>query len=176
MSEEVSLDTRKRYNGHGPNARDIWRYVNGYGLVGVSLLKAGNRGTIKKWVFSTLCLGLETYIRIKQVNGRGGCVTCTKLADTVDKATRKDDNGKLSFKLFDQILNTTASDLKAGKCDSVEKRRLMWTTLINLKMWFENWKVDSVKLGLTKEDGDRTVSIRNDKLPCTHTQRGNYLH
>ena len=47
-------------------------------------------------------MGLETYIRIKKVNGRGGDVTHTKLEAIVDKATRKDNNVKLLFKLFGQ--------------------------------------------------------------------------
>ena len=34
----------------------------------------------------------------------------------------------------------------------------------NLKMWFENLKVDLVELFLTEEDQDGTNNIRNDKL------------
>ena len=59
--EEVCLETQKRYGGYGPSARDTRCYVYYYGLVGVSPLKAGKRGTIKKWVFITLYLGLYTY-------------------------------------------------------------------------------------------------------------------
>ena len=64
-------------------------------------------------------------------------MTRTKLAAIVDKAMRKDKNGKLLFKIFDKIINATAIELKAGKYNSDKERRLMWTTLINLKMWFE---------------------------------------
>ena len=74
---------------------------------------------------------------------------------------RKYDNGKLSFKIFGRILNAMSIYTKAGKCDSVEERRLMWTTLRNLKMWFENWKVDLVEIGFTVGDEDGTVRIRN---------------
>ena len=56
------------------------------------------------------------------------------------------------FKLSNQILNAMAIDLKYGKCDSVKERRLIWNTMRNLKMWFENLKVDFVELFLTEED------------------------
>ena len=44
-------------------------------------------------------------------------MTRTKLAAIVDKAMRKDKNRKLLFKIFDKIINATAIELKAGKCN-----------------------------------------------------------
>ena len=39
----------------------------------------------------------------------------------------------------------------------------MWTTMRNLKMWFEKWKVDLMDISFTEEDEDRNVSIKNYK-------------
>ena len=108
--------------------------------------------------------GEFTSLQHKQVNSRGGYVTHTKLLAIVEKTTRKDDNGKMLFKLFNLIINAMVIDLKSGKCDLVKDRQLMWTTMRNLKMWFENWKVDLVEISFTEEDEDGNVSIKNYKL------------
>ena len=49
--------------------------------------------------------GEFTSLQHKKFNGRGGYVTCKKLAAIVEKTMRKDDNGKTLFKLFNRIIN-----------------------------------------------------------------------
>ena len=77
-------------------------------------------------------------------------MTHTKLLAIVGKTMIKDDNGKMLFKLFNLIINDMVIDLKSGKCDLVKERQLMWTTMRNLRMWFENWKVDLVEISFTE--------------------------
>ena len=61
-SEAIARQIQKDYDGHGPSARYIRRYVNDYGLFGLSPIGTGTKGTISRWEFDPLCLGLETYI------------------------------------------------------------------------------------------------------------------
>ena len=40
--------------------------------------------------------------------------------------------------LLDRVLAATAIDLNAMRVESVEQRRILWTTFQNLDMWFDN--------------------------------------
>ena len=163
-SEAITRQIQKDYSGHGPSAREIRRYVNDYGLVGLSPIGTGTKETIARWVFNTLCSGLETYTQIKKINGRDGDLTRLKLLAIVDKTMGNDPTETLSYKLINRIMRATDIDLKSGKCDSVEERRVLWTTFCNIKTWFENWKVDFVEIGFTEEYEDGSIRIWEEKL------------
>ena len=163
-SEAIARQIQKDYDGHGPSARYIRRYVNDYGLFGLSPIGTGTKGTISRWEFNPLCLGLETYIWINKINVIGGDLTRRKLTAIVDKTMGKDPTTKLLYNILNHILRVTYIDLKAGRCDSVEERRVLWKTFFNLKIWFENWKVDLVELGFTEEDENGSIRIWEDKL------------
>ena len=52
-----------------------------------------------------------------------------------------------SEKLLVRLLKRTNVDLTSTVQESVEDRRLRWTTYANLKLWFESWGRDLVQLG-----------------------------
>ena len=56
------------------------------------------------------------------------------------------------------LLKTTAAELRCGKANKAEERRVRWTTYFNIKSWFDNWEKDLVKLGFAfTNDNDNTV-------------------
>ena len=67
-AEEVEKIIKARFDEIGPSARTITRYVNDYSLVGSSPVKHGSPGTLPDWAFESLCVALESYISINQVN------------------------------------------------------------------------------------------------------------
>ena len=71
-SEEIHQLMSKRFNGTAPGARTIRRYVNDYKLVGVSPVKQGSPGNIPPASFESLCVAVESYISIMQLNRRCG--------------------------------------------------------------------------------------------------------
>ncbi len=68
LLQEISIEVKKTHDGVGPSARSIRRYVNEYLLVDSSPLKHGNPGTIPDWAFESLCVAVESFISINQVN------------------------------------------------------------------------------------------------------------
>ena len=56
-----------------------------------------------------------------------------------------------SVTLLKHLMNKSAIDLFADKCQNAEVRRIQWTTYKNLKIWFENWSTDLLELGFATE-------------------------
>lgn len=67
-ARQVEEVMHKRYSGVSPNAHTIIRYVNEYKLINVSPIKTGNPGQIPSLAFELLCVAMESYISINQVN------------------------------------------------------------------------------------------------------------
>ena len=63
-ADEVEAAIKKRFSGTGPSAQSITRYVNEYKLVGVSPVRRGSPPA----AFESLCVGVESYISINQLN------------------------------------------------------------------------------------------------------------
>ena len=53
-ADAVSKIVKKEYDGHGPSARSIQRYVNDNNIIGLSPVKMGSRGNIPPWAYSSL--------------------------------------------------------------------------------------------------------------------------
>ena len=160
-AEKISKLVKKEYDGYGPSARSIQRYVNSHNMPGNSPLKLGNRGNIPKWAYSALCNAFESYVRIMQFNLRGHENTRRILSVKVNAAMGIETN---SNKLYYRIVRDTAMDMKAAKHNNVEDRRVQWTTYKNLKLWFENWGKDLVELGFAHYDEHGGVVIPEDQL------------
>ena len=60
--------------GHGPSKKTILREVR-EGRAGLSPKKKGPPGSTSPFVFNTLCIAFESYVNIKQLNGRGSEIT-----------------------------------------------------------------------------------------------------
>lgn len=115
-------------------------------------------------LFNLTCNAFSSYVKIDQINGRGGNSTRTILAAKINSVMGKDPSGKMSYKLLDRVLSATAISLLATKGNNVEDRRIIWTTYTNLKMWFENWTANLLELGFAKDEED--PYIPEDQLSC----------
>ena len=159
----ISDKIKERFDGHGPSARNIRRYVSEYKLPNASPKKCGTPGHIEKWLLDTICSGMETFIRIQQVNGRAETLSRRKLAIIVNSVAGRDGEGRLSYKLIDRVLRLISIDLTATKVACAEERRIRWTSYRNLKLWFDNWKSTLIDLGFTEEDEDGNIQVRKEK-------------
>ena len=147
----------------GPSACSIQRYVNDYSLVDASPMKCGNPGLLPHWAFESLCVALESFISINQVNDNCGVLGRKVLASQVNCVAARPD--VKSNKLFDRIIKHKGLDLKAGKLQAQEARRIQWMTAKNLSMWFDNWAHDLVELGFATMLSDTgNVHIADDQL------------
>ena len=86
-SEEIHQLMSKRFNGTAPGARTIRRYVNDYKLVGVSPVKQGSPGNIPPASFESLCVAVESYISIMQLNRR--CQVYLNVVRKLGEPTRR---------------------------------------------------------------------------------------
>ena len=155
-AESICKKKREEFDGHGPSARTILRYVNDWDIAGNSPLKRGPNGNIPAWVYSSLCMAFETFVRIQQINATG------------HENTRKILSLKLNIlvgnKLYYRVLKDTAIDMNSAKHNNCEDRRIQWTTYKNLQMWFDNWGKDLVELGFAHHDAEGNVIIPSNQL------------
>ena len=161
-ADAISKIVKKEYDGHGPSARSIQRYVNDHNNIGISPVKMGSRGNIPPWAYSALCNAFDSYVRIMQVNSCGHENTRRVLSAKVNAAM-----GVVAHsnnKLYYRVVRDTATDMRAAKVTNVEDRRVQWTTHKNLKLWFENWGKDLVELGFAHLDEHGDVIIPDDQL------------
>ena len=163
-AEAISMMVKKHHDGVGPSARSIRRYVNEFSLIDSSPLKRGSPGTIPAWAFESLCVAVESYISINQVNMNGASNKKKNLSARVNGCAGRDEvkdkNG-----LLNRIFRHKSIDLAAAKLETQEARRIQWTTAKNLTMWFNNWGHDLVQLGFaTKLNDDGDIHIPDDQL------------
>jgi len=104
-AEQVEQVIRKRYSGTGPSARTIIRYVVEYKLVNMSPVKRGSPGNIPPSVFESLCVAVESYISINQINKLCGNKLAKKeLAAVVNTvAGRETEHKSKDYKLLKRI-------------------------------------------------------------------------
>ena len=128
-SEEIHQLMSKRFDGTAPGARTIRRYVNDYKLVGVSPIKQGSPGNIPPASFESLCVAVESYISIMQLNRRcGNDIGKKELAQIVNGVVDSDAVYKAkNYKLLRRISLYKGIDLLGGKMFSQEARRIQWT-------------------------------------------------
>jgi hypothetical protein len=68
----VESEIKKKFNGLGPSATTIYRYVVEYGLVGMLPRKPGPEGSISAVMDKSLCTAFGSFMRINQINACGG--------------------------------------------------------------------------------------------------------
>ena len=158
-SYEIAILVKKEYDGIGPHAATIRRYVNA-NLSGMSPLKPGVKGDVPAWAFKSLCVAFESYIRICQINSKIGEITYKKLATRINTVLKHD----YRQKMLQRVLSATANNLDVSMMSVAEDRRVRWTTFTNISSWFDNWEWDLVELGFAKRDEDGTVRIPDELL------------
>ena len=127
------------------------------GRIDVSPLKPDMKGNFPALTFQHLANAFESFIKIKQLNGQGGDLSNNKLSQLLKKCTRPVIECDSRWLLV-HLLKKTAAELRCGKVNNAEERRVRWTTYFNIKSWFDNWEKDLVKLGFAfTNDNDNTV-------------------
>lgn len=155
-AEQVSKAIKLRYNGAGPCSER--------NLVDVSPVKHGSPGQIPQSAFESLCVALESYISINQVNRNWVKLGKQKLAMLVNSVVgREVAHKQKSYKLINRIMKNKNLNINALKMNSQEARRIQWTKSKYLSMWFDNWGENLVKLGFA-EMIDNNVHIPDDQL------------
>ena len=162
-ADEISRLVKKANHGIGPAGRTIRMYVNERGLTSGPALRAGNKGTIPPGVFITLCSALETYVKINQLNGKGGEATKKFLGQRMKMCLKKGKMSTIPYHTVERVLGEIALNMSNTGADKVEERRIRWTTYRNLKMWFDNWRIELQPLGFTYIDDAGEVQIKPEK-------------
>jgi hypothetical protein len=67
-ADQVEQTIKKRFEETGPSAQTITCYVNKFKLIDASLVKQGSPGHIPPAAFESLCVNIESYISINQLN------------------------------------------------------------------------------------------------------------
>ena len=160
-AETISKKVKEEFDGHGPSARTIQRYVNDLGIAGNSPLKRGPNGNIPAWAYSSLCTAFESFVRIQQINA-GGHENTRKILSR--KLNILVGNESKNNKLYYRVLKDTAIDMNTAKHNNCEDRRIQWTTYKNLRMWFDNWGKDLVDLGFAHQDDEGNIIIATSQL------------
>jgi len=93
-ADKVEAANMKRFSGTaGPSARSITCYVNEYKLVGVLPVRRGSPGDFPPAAFESLCVGVESYISINQLNRNcGNNIGKKDLAQLVNGCNRKSES------------------------------------------------------------------------------------
>ena len=133
------------------------------GRVGLSPLKRGMKGNFPALTFQHLANAFESFIKIKQLNGQGGDLSNNKLSQLLKKCTRPVLECD-SHWLLVRLLKKTAAELRCGKANNAEERRVRWTTYFNIKSWFDNWEKDLVKLGFAFTNDNGNTIIPDEQL------------
>ncbi len=107
------------------------------GRAGLSPPKQGRPSTLfSDEQFENMVNAFESFIKIQQINGMAGKVTSSKLKQLLKECTNPVVGCDCSSLLL-RLLNAASIDLKSGKINNAEERRVLWTTYSNLKSWFD---------------------------------------
>ena len=147
-------------HGTSLNERTIRRYCQ-RGMAGWSPLPRGPDGRIDPDALIHLAAALESFIRINQGNGNGHALMRKTLVSRIHNVVSTLYE-KADPKLLGRLLQRTNVNLSSTIQQSIEDRRLRWTTHANLKLWFDTWEKDIVELGFAEwgESGKSIISNR----------------
>ncbi len=159
MSLQIEAKAKKEFNGVGPHAATIRRYINA-NIAGMSPLKIGVKGDVPACAFKSLCIAFESFVCIQQINSRQGEITYKKLASRINALLGKD----YWLKMLQRILLTTSKNLDASTMHIAEDRQVRWTTFSNISSWFDNWEFDLVELGFATSEADGKNTIPAEQL------------
>ena len=160
-ASKVKLIVESEYGkGNAPSVRTIQEHV-ARGSVGESPVRRGNPGKIAETTFLMLCNAFESYIRISQLNGKAEPrkLLSSKIKLVMEKLP------SIGYQhLLNRVLQECALNLLGSKAESVEQRRIMWTSYYNLRMWFNSWFRHLEELGFAHRDSEGELHIPDDQL------------
>ena len=161
-SRKVEAVIKKKYKGVGPSHATIHHYVVTKGEIGTSPQKRGPSGHIPAVAYKSLCAGFATFLRINQLNCKGGVNHRGKMAPIVAETMMVD--VETAREILKRLARDTAIDLGCAKGSFAEERRVRWTTYQNLELWFNTWERELLKLGLMQLDARGLPHIPREKL------------
>ena len=135
--------------GSNLNAKTVARYVRD-GRVGESPMKRGPIGDFSKPVYSALKGAFSTYLKLEQAESKKQS-TLKKLSVLVNGCVNKAGFAKKCDTLARKLQRDTADQFEVGKANVMEQRRVQWTTMYNLDIWYSTFKGILVELGFGKE-------------------------
>jgi len=159
---KVEEIVKAKHKGFGPSRSTIHHYVVDLGLVGMSPLKPGPEGNIPALIYKSLCMAYGSFLRINQINARGGDNSRSRMIPILAEAMHISISS--SADLIKRLCRDTAVDMKADKLSFAEERRVRWTTFHNLELWFNSWEKSLHDLGLMEEDGSGKLIIPEHQL------------
>jgi hypothetical protein len=125
-ADEVEAAIKNRFSGTGPSARTITRYVKKYKLIGVLPVRRGSPGDIPPAAFESLCVGIESYISINQLNWNcGNNIGKKDIAQLVNAVVSHGtgESKECNYKLMHRISLYKGIDLTVAKMSNQEARR-----------------------------------------------------
>ena len=138
--------------------------MNEHKLVGVSPVRRGSPPA----AFESLCVGVESYISINQLNQNcRNNIGKKDLAQLINAVVSRDtgENKESNYKLMHRISLYKGVDLTVAKMSNQEARRIQWTWAKFLNMWFDTWENNLVALSFaTREDGAKGITIPLDQI------------
>ena len=129
------------------------------GLVNCSPQKRGPACALPKKMLEALKWSYVAFLKLEQANCQKQS-TLKQLSLRVNACVNKAGFQKTRDDLTRRLRNETANLFVAGKANTIEHRRVEWTTNYNLNLWFSTWKETLIKLGFAREktDADKDVS------------------
>jgi hypothetical protein len=153
---EIVAAANKRFNST-INAKTAGRYVR-LGMVGQSPLKRGPVGDFPIATYAALKGAYCTYLKLEQ-SGSKKQSNIKEMSKLVNATVNKRGFKKVKDYLARKLQKDTAHHFTAGKSNTIELRRLQWTTHYNLDIWFSTWKDTLIDLGFGRAKLPEETSV-----------------
>jgi hypothetical protein len=135
-----------------PSIATISRYASKEGLVNASPTKMGPIGHISAMAYKFLCQAYKSLVPINQMNA---CTGDNSRAKMIPMFAKTFNIGTVQATgLLNRVVRDTAIDINAEKMNCAEDRRIRWTTLQNLDLWFDSWETFVVEYGFATINTD----------------------
>jgi hypothetical protein len=113
-------------------------------------LKRGPLCEFPSRVWSARKGAFVTYLKLEQAATKKQS-TLKDLSLLVNGCVNKGGFNKTRDDLTRKLKKETADHFTVGKANTVEQRRLMWTTAYNLEVWFNTWSDTLIDLGFARK-------------------------
>jgi len=120
------------------------------GLINCSPQKRGPSSLLTKKVHEALKWAYVTFIKLEQANAKQQS-SIRKLALRVNSCVNKAGHQLARDDLTRRLRDESAHMFEVGKANTIEQRRVEWTTHANLNLWFTTWKETLIELGFARE-------------------------
>jgi hypothetical protein len=145
---EIVKETNDEMNA-SITAKTASRYVRN-GLIGVSPMKKGPIGDLAPRIYKALKGAYTTYLKLEQSHSIKQS-SIKEMSKLVNAAVNKAGFTKSRDDLAKKLQKDTAHHFDVGKANVMEQRRLQWTTVYNLNVWFSTWKDTLIELGFARK-------------------------